>query len=187
MALTPSKMLPLGTPAPEFTLSEPASGGQLSLADVRGPVATLVMFICNHCPYVKHVNPELVRVARDYAGRGVGMVAISSNDANAYPDDAPDRMAIAAQQLGYTFPYLYDAEQSAAAAYAAACTPDFYLFDADLRLAYRGRLDASTPGNGQPLNGADLRAALESVVTGRAPAADQLPSVGCNIKWRKAS
>lgn len=187
MALTPSKMLPLGTPAPDFSLVQPLTGELTALNHVRGPTGTLVMFICNHCPYVKHVNPELVRLSHDYAGRGVGFVAISSNDAVAYPDDAPGPMAAAAQELGYTFPYLFDADQAVARAYDAACTPDFFLFDADLKLAYRGRLDASTPGNGQALNGADLRAALDAVIAGRAPASDQQPSVGCNVKWRTAS
>lgn len=185
MALTPSNMLPLGTPAPQFSLPDTVSGATLTLDAVRGSRGTLVMFICNHCPYVKHVNPELVRLGRDYAGRGIGLVAISSNDADTYPDDAPGPMAQAARELGYPFPYLHDADQSVARAYDAACTPDFYLFDAYLKLIYRGRLDASTPGNGQPLNGSDLRAALEALLGGVPVSAQQQPSVGCNIKWRK--
>lgn len=187
MALTPSTMLPLGTPAPAFRLGDTVSGRTLALADVRGARGTLVMFICNHCPYVKHVNPELVRIAADYAARGIGTVAISSNDARDYPADAPERMAEVAREQAYPFPYLYDVTQEVARAYDAACTPDFFLFDAQLRLVYRGRLDDSTPGNGRPLDGADLRAALDAVVAGRAPDADQKPSMGCNIKWSKAA
>jgi len=185
MALTPSNMLPLGTPAPDFRLPDAVSGRILGLAELRAPQATVVMFICNHCPYVKHVNPELLRLARDYQPRGVGFVAICSNDAAAYPEDAPERMKETAQRLGYPFPYLHDETQQVARAYQAACTPDFYLFDGALRLAYRGRLDGSTPGNGQPLTGADLRAALDALLAGRAPAAEQLPSMGCNIKFRR--
>ena len=184
MALTASSMLPLGTTAPEFSLPDTASGQTLSFSAARGARGTLVMFICNHCPYVKHVNSELVRVARDYAPRGVGVVAISSNDAAKYPEDAPDRMRAHALEQGYVFPYLYDETQTVARAYDATCTPDFFLFDADLRLAYRGRLDDSTPGNGRPLTGSELRAALEAVVECRLPVADQHPSMGCNIKWK---
>jgi len=185
MALTPSNMLPLGTPAPDFRLPDAVSGRVLSLPELRAPQATVVMFICNHCPYVKHVNPELLRLARDYQPRGVAFVAICSNDAAAYPEDAPERMKETAQRLGYPFPYLHDQTQQVARAYQAACTPDFYLFDGALRLAYRGRLDGSTPGNGQPLTGADLRTALDAVLAGRAPAAEQQPSMGCNIKFRR--
>lgn len=183
MALTASTMLPLGTPAPSFTLTDTVSGMARTLQDVRGAQGTLVMFVCNHCPYVKHVNTELVRLARDYCARGVGMVAISSNDAQAYPQDGPERMREVALQLGYLFPYLYDPTQAVARRYAAACTPDFFLFDANLKLAYRGRLDDSTPGNGRPLTGADLRAAIDALLSGRAPAREQQPSMGCNIKW----
>jgi thiol-disulfide isomerase/thioredoxin len=186
MALTPSTMLPLGTPAPSFELPDTRSGRSLSLQALRGEQATLVMFICNHCPYVKHVNPALVQLAQDYQPRGVSFVAISSNDAGAYPEDGPDQMRSLAARLGYPFPYLYDASQTVARAYEAACTPDFFLFDRELRLVYRGRLDDSTPGNGRPLTGADLRAALDAVLAGRAPDADQKPSMGCNIKWRAA-
>jgi peroxiredoxin len=183
MALTPSRMLPLGTAAPHFQLDDAVSGRRLALADVRGARGTLVMFICNHCPYVKHVNPELVRLGHDYAPRGIGLVAISSNDAVQYPQDNPDAMARCARELGYPFPYLFDASQDVARAYDAACTPDFFLFDADLRLVYRGRLDDSTPGNGRALTGADLRAALEALLAGTAIDAHQQPSMGCNIKW----
>lgn len=186
MSLTPSIMLPLGTLAPDFRLADTVSGKLLALSDLKSGTATLVMFICNHCPYVKHVNPELVRLAKDYQPKGVSFVAISSNDVQNYPDDAPEKMKEVARQLGYTFPYLYDETQAAARAFRAACTPDFFLFDGGLKLAYRGRLDASTPGNGLPLDGADLRAALDALLAGRAPNPEQQPSMGCNIKWRKA-
>ena len=186
MALTPSTMLPLGTVAPDFALPEPLTGETRSLQDLTGPVGTVVMFICNHCPYVKHVNPELVRLAQDYGRQGLGFVAISANDADHYPDDAPARMAEVARQLAYPFPYLYDETQDVARAYQAACTPDFFLFDADRRCVYRGRLDAATPGNGLPLDGADLRAALDALLAGAAPPLEQHPSVGCNIKWKAA-
>lgn len=184
MVLTPSSMRPLDSAAPDFSLPDTLGRGMVSLAQVRGARATLVMFLCNHCPYVKHVNPELVRMSRDYAPRGVGLVAISSNDADAYPQDARARMTDTGRALGYDFPYLHDATQDVARAYGATCTPDFFLFDAQLRLAYRGRLDDSTPGNGRALTGADLRAALEALLAGRAPDAAQSPSLGCNIKWR---
>lgn len=183
MALTASTMLPLATPAPTFTLPDTVSGRELALESLRGARGTLVMFLSNHCPYVQHVNPELVRLARDYATRGIAAVAISSNDVASYPQDAPAKMKHVALQLGYPFPYLYDQTQEVARAYAAACTPDFFLFDADLRLVYRGRLDAATPGNGRPLTGADLRAALDALLAGAAPVEDQQPSMGCNIKW----
>ncbi|TDU26683.1 peroxiredoxin [Panacagrimonas perspica] len=183
MSLTPSTMLPLGTVAPDFGLPDVVSGSTLALADVRGRTGTLVMFICNHCPYVLHVNAELVRVAQAAQSRGVGVVAISSNDVRAYPADAPERMTEVAREQGYPFPYLYDATQSVARAYDAACTPDFFLFDAESKLVYRGRLDDSTPGNGRPLTGADLRAALDALRAGAAPLDDQKPSMGCNIKW----
>ncbi len=186
MAKTPSNMRPLATAAPDFSLDDVVSGRVLTLADVRGAQGTLVMFICNHCPYVQHVNPELVRLARDYAPRGIGLAAISSNDFRAYPADAPSLMAEVARAQGYPFPYLVDDTQAVARAYDAACTPDFYLFDANLKLYYRGRLDDSTPGNGRPLNGADLRAALDALLSGRQPLEGQLPSVGCNIKWVKS-
>ena len=187
MAKTASTMLPLGTRAPDFTLPDTVSGRTLGLADVRGTRGTLVMFICNHCPYVKHVNAELVRVARDYAPRGVGLVAISSNDVENHPEDRPELMREVARSQGYPFAYLYDASQDVARAYDAACTPDFFLFDGEDRLVYRGRLDASTPGNAQANDGADLRAALDGLLAGRGPLATQLPSMGCNIKWKHAA
>lgn len=185
MALTPSHMLPLATPAPDFRLPDTVSGQMLDLQTLRGDAATLVMFICNHCPYVKHVSPELLRLAADYRPPRLGIVAISSNDASAYPEDSPEAMRETALRLGYPFPYLHDASQQVARAYQAACTPDFFLFDRELKLAYRGRLDDSTPGNARPLTGADLRAAIDAVLAGEPPSQQQHPSMGCNIKWTK--
>lgn len=184
MALTPSNMLPLGTRAPDFRLPDTVSGKTLGLAELKSERATLVMFICNHCPYVKHVQHELVRLAHDYQPRGVGVIALSSNDAKSYPEDAPDKMRAEAKRAGYPFPYLYDETQAVAQAYQAACTPDFYLFDAALKLAYRGRLDGATPGNEVPVSGYDLRTALDAVLAGRRLSAEQKPSIGCNIKWK---
>lgn len=172
MAYTESTMLPLGTKAPGFSLPDTVSGNTVSLEDVKSDKATVVMFLCNHCPYVIHVNPEISRLAREYQAKGVGFVGISSNDVEKYPDDAPDKMKITAAQAGYSFPYLYDETQEVAKAYDAACTPDFYVFDGDLRLAYRGRLDRSRPANQEPLDGSDLRAALDAVLEGR-PATDK--------------
>ncbi|MBX9792194.1 MAG: thioredoxin family protein [Pirellulales bacterium] len=183
MALTPSTMLPLGTKAPGFELQDSVSGKLVRLADFDESAALLVMFICNHCPFVKHVADELARLGRDYAAKGVGVVAISSNDVKTHPDDGPEPMAAEARRRGYTFPYLYDATQEVAKAYRAACTPDFYVFDADRRLVYRGQLDSSRPDSGIPVTGADLRAALDAVLAGKAVAGDQRPSIGCNIKW----
>ncbi|HSW11585.1 MAG TPA: thioredoxin family protein [Solimonas sp.] len=184
MAKTTSSMLPLGTLAPDFQLPDTVSGRTLALQGLRSERATVLMFICNHCPYVKHVNTELLRLARDYQPRGVAFAAISANDATAYPEDAPERMKETALQLGYPFPYLYDESQQVARAYQAACTPDFFVFDGALALAYRGRLDGATPGNGVPVTGADLRAALDALLAGNAVAAEQQPSMGCNIKFR---
>jgi len=183
MAVTPSTMLALGTEASRFSLPD-TNGRTVSLADFKGRPALLMMFICNHCPYVKHVRHELARLGRDYQAKGVAIVAISSNDAAEYPDDSPERMREEKQQAGYTFPYLYDASQEVARAYRAACTPDFYLFNADRRLVYRGQMDGSRPGNDVPVTGADLRAALDALLAGRAVSADQRPSMGCNIKWK---
>lgn len=183
MALTPSTMLKLGTIAPDFAL--PDSAWNLHrLSDFAGAPALLVMFICNHCPYVKHVAGELARLGKEYQARGVAVVAINSNDAAKYPEDAPDRMAEEVRVRGYTFPYLYDETQAVAKAYAAACTPDFFLFDKDRRLVYRGQLDDSRPGNGIPVTGKDLRAALDAVLAGGKVSASQRPSIGCNIKWK---
>lgn len=182
MARTPSTMLPLGTPAPDFRL--PGTREEtISLKDYAGR-PLLVMFLSNHCPFVKHVRAELARLGRDYAAKGLAIVAINSNDAAAYPDDSPAKMKDEVTLAGYTFPYLFDETQSVAKAYAAACTPDFFLFGADHRLAYRGQLDGSRPGNDQPVNGADLRAAIDAVLAGRPVNAEQRPSLGCNIKWK---
>ena len=185
MAYTESKMLSLGTAAPEFKLPDTVSGKTLTLNDIAGSAATVIIFSCNHCPYVIHVNSEIVRLANDYLPQGVGFVAISANDAEKYPADAPDKMKVLAQTVGYPFPYLYDETQQVARAYDAACTPDFYVFDKDLRLAYRGRLDDSRPNTGTPLSGRDLRAALDAVLAGVEPVAKQYPSAGCNIKWKQ--
>lgn len=178
MVLTPSTMTGLGTKAPAFSL--PGTDGRThSLQDFAGKKALLVMFICNHCPYVKHVRGELIRLGRDYPG---AVVAISANDAAGYPDDAPEK--IAAEAADYAFPYLYDETQEVARAYGAACTPDFFLYGPERRLAYRGQLDDSRPGNGVPVTGNDLRSALDAVLAGRPAPAGQKPSLGCNIKWR---
>ena len=185
MAYTESKMLPLGTQAPDFKLPDTVSGKTLGLQDIASPKATVIMFLCNHCPYVLYVNDEIVRVAREYQAKGVSFAGISSNDAEAYPEDGPEKMREQAQRVGYTFPYLYDASQEVARAYDAACTPEFYVFDADLRLAYRGQLDNSRPKrNPEPPTGADLRAALDAVLAGKSPDPIQRPSGGCNIKWK---
>jgi peroxiredoxin len=182
MALTPSTMAPLGRQAPPFRLPD-TEGRLVSLDDFAGAPALLVAFICNHCPFVKHVQAAFARLGREYQARGVAVVGISSNDATAYPDDSPTRMKEEKAAAGYTFPYLYDESQEVARAYHAACTPDFFVFDRDRRLAYRGQMDGSRPDNGKPNDGADLRAALDAVLAGRAPAAEQIPSIGCNIKW----
>ncbi|MFZ2900549.1 MAG: thioredoxin family protein [Saprospiraceae bacterium] len=185
MAFTESTMLPLGTSAPNFSLPDTVSGRMVSLSEVKTDKGLVVIFLCNHCPYVIHVNPEIVRVAKEYMARGLGFVGISSNDVENYPDDAPDKMKQVAEQLGYPFPYLYDESQEVARAYDAACTPDFYVFGKDLKLAYRGRLDDSRPKNDNPLTGKDLRAALDAVLEGKPVTEAQYPSGGCNIKWKR--
>jgi peroxiredoxin len=187
MARTESTMLELGTKAPDFRLPDVVSGRTVSLEDFAGAKALLVMFICRHCPFVKHVEGELARIGRDYAESGLGIVAISSNDAETHPDDAPDGLREQAERLGLTFPYLYDESQDAAMAYRAACTPDFYLFGADGTLVYRGQLDGSRPGNDVPVTGEDLRAALDAALAGEAIPAEQRPSIGCNIKWKSGN
>lgn len=184
MAQTPSTMLPLGTPAPAFSLSEPATGKTVSLDDFRDAPALLVIFMCNHCPFVKHVRQGLIQFARDYQAKGLAVVAISANDAANFPDDSPAKIAQEAKTFGYPFPYLYDESQSVAKAYRAACTPDFFLFDAGRKLVYRGQFDGSRPGNNIPVTGADLRAAVDAVLAGQPIASDQKPSIGCNIKWK---
>ena len=190
MTRTPSTMLGLGTDAPDFRLPDTTAGGkEVALDDFAASPLLLVAFICNHCPFVQHVAGELAALSRDLPARRVAMVAISSNDVAAYPADAPEAMAAEAVRQGWAFPYLYDETQAAAKAYRAACTPDFFLFDAVIpgdgrRLVYRGQLDASRPGNGLPVTGADLRAAVDAVLAGRPVPEDQRPSVGCNIKWK---
>jgi len=176
-------MLPLGTSAPPFSLPD-VSGKTVSIADFQNAPALLVMFICNHCPYVKHVRSGIAQLARDYQAKGVAVVAISSNDVVSHPDDSPAKMAIEAKDAGYTFPYLYDESQAVARSYQAACTPDFFLFNREKQLVYRGQLDDSRPGNGVPVTGKDLRAALDAVLAGKPLVADQKPSIGCNIKWK---
>ena len=183
MALTASTMLSLGTAAPDFCLPD-TEGAKVALSDFDGNRVLLVMFICNHCPYVKHVRHELARLGRDYASRGVGMVAINANDAAAYPEDSPEKMRAEKASAGYPFPYLYDETQEVAKAYGAACTPDFFVFDGDRRLAYRGQLDDARPGNGEPVTGHDLRVALDALLAGQPVAETQRPSMGCNIKWK---
>ncbi|MDB5986589.1 MAG: alkyl hydroperoxide reductase/Thiol specific antioxidant/Mal allergen [Nevskia sp.] len=183
MSLTPSNMLALGTLAPDFTLPDTLAGGMRNLQQLKSARVTLIMFICNHCPYVKHVQRGLVQLALDYQPRGVSFVAISSNDAQAYPQDGPEQMRLEAQRAGYHFPYLYDETQAVARAYRAACTPDFFVFDGDLKLAYRGQFDDSRPHNGKPVTGRDIRAALDALLDGKAVNPAQIPSVGCNIKW----
>ncbi|MEW2921439.1 thioredoxin family protein [Muricauda sp. ANG21] len=183
MARTPSNMLPLGTKAPDFELLDTVSDQKLSLNQLKGEKGTVVMFICNHCPFVIHVNPEISKLGREYQSKGINFVAISSNDVENYPQDAPHLMKEKAQEMDYTFPYLYDETQEVAKAYDAACTPDFYLFDGNLKLVYRGQLDDSRPGNGLPLTGSDLRNAMDALLEGSAISADQKPSIGCNIKW----
>ena len=183
MALTASTMLSLGTQAPAFALPDVISGTTISLETFAGKQALLVMFLCRHCPYVQHVKRELARLGRDYATHSVGIVAISSNDTTTHPDDAPARLKAMAQEEGFTFSICYDATQDVAKAYTAACTPDFFLFDAQRRLVYRGQLDDSRPDSGKPVTGRDLRAALDAVLAGRPVTRDQKPSLGCNIKW----
>jgi peroxiredoxin len=183
MALTPSTMLPLGTTAPDFQLPD-TNGKIVSLADFKGAPALLVLFICNHCPYVKHIRAELAELGRDFLAKGVAIVAISSNDAKNYPDDSPEKMKQEVKSAGYTFPYLYDETQSVAKAYRAACTPDIFLFDKNQKLVYRGQLDESRPGNDIPVTGEDLRAALDAVLAGTPVSENQTPSIGCNIKWK---
>jgi peroxiredoxin len=183
MALTPSTMLTLGTTAPDFRLPD-TNGKTVSLVDFKDKPALLVMFICNHCPYVKHIRTGLAQLARDYLPRGIGIVGVNSNDVANYPDDSPAKMKEEAKSAGYLFPYLYDESQAVAKAYRAACTPDIYLFDKGRKLVYRGQFDDSRPGNGIPVTGKDLRAALDAVLAGRPVSANQKASMGCNIKWK---
>lgn len=185
MAATETTNIELGFRAPDFSLPDTVSGQERSLEELRGEHATVVMFICNHCPFVKHVNAELVRLANDHISRGVSFIAINSNDVENYPEDSPENMKLCAERLGYPFPYLYDESQDVARAYHAACTPDFSIFDKDLLCVYRGQLDGSRPGNSVPNDGRDIRAALGSILAGEAVSSDQTPSLGCNIKWKR--
>lgn len=177
-------MMPLGTRAPSFQLVDVVSGKTRGLSEVKGEKGIVVMFICNHCPYVIHVQRELVKVANEYQKKGVGFVAISSNDVSKYPDDSPEFMRIQAGREEFPFPYLYDETQDVAKAYRAECTPDIFVFDHGLKCVYRGRLDEATPGNDKPVNGKDLRAALQALTTGKSITKEQFPSMGCNIKWK---
>ncbi len=184
MARVHSTMIALGKKAPEFLLPDTVSGKQISFDDVRGELATLVMFICNHCTFVLHVNAELVKLANDYNNKGIGFVVISSNDIISHPGDAPDKMKDVAMQLHYPFPYLYDETQETAKAYDAACTPDFFIYDKNMELVYRGQLDDSRPGNGIPVTGKDIRHALDCLINNEPVPEIQKSSIGCNIKWK---
>ncbi len=184
MSLTASTMLPLSTTAPDFHLPDVVSGKTISLSTFVGKQALLVMFICRHCPFVKHIQDELAQLGKDYANSDLGIVAISANDAAKYPDDAPESLKAMASELEFSFPVCFDASQETAKTYTAACTPDFFVFDADQRLVYRGQLDDSRPSNGKPVTGQDLRAAIDAVLAGKPVNAEQKPSVGCNIKWK---
>lgn len=184
MAETLSNMLPLGFIAPDFKLLDTVSSKELSLNDLATQEATVIMFICNHCPFVKHINDQLVKLANDYIPKGISFIAISSNDARNYPEDSPEKMKQYAQRLKYPFPYLYDKTQEIAKAYDAACTPDFYIFDKEKKCVYRGQLDDSRPGNGKPVTGKDIRVALEAILNNTSINPAQRPSIGCNIKWK---
>jgi peroxiredoxin len=186
MAAVNSTMLPLGTPAPDFRLPD-TEGKPVARDDFGSAAALLVMFICNHCPYVKHIRDGLAALGRDYQGRGLAMVAINANDVHTHPDDSPAKMAIEKREAGYVFPYLFDESQAVAKAYRAACTPDFFLFDRDRRLVYRGQFDDSRPGNRNPVTGADLRAAADAVLAGKPVTIEQRASIGCNIKWKRGA
>jgi len=185
MALTPSNMMELGTTAPEFTLPDTVSGKLLSLGKLKSDVATVIMFICNHCPFVQHIEEGLVKIAHDYQKKGIKFIAISSNDVENYPEDSPEKMKELAEEYAYPFPYLYDETQEVAKIYDAACTPDFFIFDKHLSCVYRGSFDDSTPGKDTPVTGKYMRAALDNILAGSPVDTDQKPSVGCNIKWKE--
>ncbi|MEO1653404.1 MAG: thioredoxin family protein [Bacteroidota bacterium] len=184
MATTPSNMLPLGTIAPDFALPDTVSGNTQTLSELQGDKGTVIMFICNHCPYVLHVLSGILSLSEDYQSKGISFVAISSNDVVKYPADAPDKMKELATERGFNFPYLFDESQEVARAYQAACTPDFMVFDADLTCVYRGRMDGSRPGSNVPVSGEDIRNALEAILANQQVAGEQIPSIGCNIKWK---
>jgi peroxiredoxin len=185
MVLTPSNMLPLGTRAPDFKLWDVISDKELTLNELKSDIATVIMFICNHCPYVKHVQKGLVELANDYIPKEISFIAICSNDIENYPDDSPENMKAVAKRLGYPFPYLFDESQEIARAYNATCTPDFYIFDKDLRCVYRGQMDDSRPGNEKPVTGKDIRDALDNILGEKPVSEEQYPSIGCNIKWKQ--
>ncbi|MFN2159315.1 MAG: thioredoxin family protein [Anaerolineales bacterium] len=184
MVETPSAMIPLGTQAPKFSLPDTVSGEILSLDELRANQATVVMFICNHCPYVKHIQTGLVQLVNDYIPEGIAFIAINSNDVTSYPDDSPEKMKELAERMKFPFPYLYDESQEVARAYNAACTPDFYIFDGEMKLVYRGQFDDSRPNSGIPITGKDIRSALDRVLAGEPVDPHQKPSLGCNIKWK---
>lgn len=186
MAKTLSRMIPLGTIAPDFTLPDTVSGKNKSLTELKSDIATVIMFICNHCPFVVHIRQQLVDISQEYQAKGISFIAISANDVDEYPADSPENMAIEANTYGYAFPYLYDQSQQVAKAYSAECTPDFFIFDGSLRCVYRGQLDDSRPGNNVAVSGVDLRSALDNILSGQAVNPMQKPSVGCNIKWKTA-
>jgi thiol-disulfide isomerase/thioredoxin len=187
MSVIPSNMMPLNRIAPTFTLKDTLSGKILSLAQLKSPIATIIVFMCNHCPYVKHIRPELINVAAEYIPSGISFIAISSNDKDDYPEDSPENMKKIAEEWHFPFPYLYDETQEVAKAYDAACTPDFFVFDGDLKCVYRGQFDESRPGNGIPVTGKDLRNALDCLINGEPIPQDQRPSIGCSIKWKRQS
>ncbi|MBA2711147.1 MAG: thioredoxin family protein [Tatlockia sp.] len=184
MAKTLSSMLALGTPAPEFSLVDVLCGKNVNLNSIKSSKATVIMFICNHCPYVQHVNKELTRIATDYMKSGINFIAINSNDISNYPEDSPENMKLIAEKESYPFPYLFDETQEVARAYQAACTPDFYVFDENLELAYRGQLDDSRPGNNVAVSGESVRRVLDSLLANETISIEQKPSLGCNIKWK---
>lgn len=185
MAETPSNMIPLGTKAPNFRLLDTCTNKYLSLDELKSDKATVIMFLCNHCPYVKHIQPKLIEVAKSYQAKGISFIAISANDVETYPEDGPEYMRVEAEKKGFSFPYLYDETQKTAKAYQAACTPDLYVFDKDMKCVYRGRFDDATPGNRNPITGTDLRNALDSILANKPISSDQKQSLGCNIKWKK--
>ena len=185
MALVESSMFPLGEKAPDFNLPDAVSGNTVTLDQIKSPIATVIMFICNHCPYVQHIAHVLPTLANDYMPKGVAFVAISANDVENFPDDSFENMATFARQKELPFPYLYDESQAVAKAYQAACTPDFYIFNSDLRCVYRGRMDGARPGNAIPVSGNDLRQALDALIADKPPLANQQPSIGCSIKWKE--
>jgi thiol-disulfide isomerase/thioredoxin len=184
MAVTPSNMIELGTIAPDFSLIDTISGNMMSLSELKSDKVTVIMFICNHCPYVKHINESLVEISNKYLGKNISFIAINSNDIENYPEDSPENMRKTALALGYRFPYLFDETQEVAKSYQAACTPDIFVYDKDLKLVYRGQYDDSRPGNGIPVTGKDLTDALDAILEGNPVNIEQKPAIGCNIKWK---